>query len=271
MPDPTAAVRLLRRLRQDDGGFAPSAGGASEPEPTALAALALADPDAREWLRAAQRDDGSLIVGPEPVLNDTSTALAAIAMDGEARERAVDYLVGHQAQPLGFDDRFPHDPATRGWGWTSKTFGWAEPTARAVLALKLLRPSTPVVADGVAVLEDRECSVGGWNYGNPEVLGRKLEPYLQTSAAGLMAVHDGPVELRDRAVVAVERLWPDERGGLGWAMSLVALRLAGGDPAPLAAELETLVAESELLDDGVALAWAVLGLGDGWRQLRISP
>ena len=263
------AVELLQALRHADGGFAPAPGGASEPEPTALAALALDDAGARTWLEANQASDGGFVVGPAALRNDTATALAAIALEGDARERALDYLVEHQAQPQDDDPRFPHDPATRGWGWTSLTFGWTEPTARAVLALKLLRPGIPELEDGIRTLTDRECLAGGWNYGNREVLGRDLEPFLQTTAAGLMAVQDGPAELRARAIDVVDRLWDTERGGLSWSMSLTALQLAGRTDDGRAAELAILVDETELLSDGVALGWTVLALTDAWERLAV--
>ena len=268
MSSPENAAALLAELRARDGGFAPTVVGEAEPEPTALAAVALDDPQARAWLEAHQREDGSFLIGPEGVRNDVATPLAAIALADAASERALDYLVGHRARLTGFDERFPHDASTQGWGWTSLTFGWIEPTARAVLALKLLRPDAEEIADGIAVLTDRECTDGGWNYGNREVLGRTLEPFLQTTAAGLIAVHDGPVDLRDRAVAVVEALWDHEPGGLGWAMSVVGLRLAGIDASAHADELESLVEETRLRDDAVALAWAVLALGDGWQQLK---
>ena len=69
--------------------------------------------------------------------NDHVWALAP----GAASDRALDYLVAHRAPTLGNDPRFPHDPATQGWGWTSKTFGWVEPTARGLLGLRVLRPA----------------------------------------------------------------------------------------------------------------------------------
>jgi hypothetical protein len=264
------AQALLERLRQGDGGFAPAPGGSSEPEPTALASIALDDAAARGWLEASQASDGGFTLGPAALRNDTSTALAAIALNGEARERALDYLVAHQAEVQANDPRFPHDPDTRGWGWTSLTFGWTEPTARGVLALKLLRPDAAELGDGLRTLADRESVGGGWNYGNREVLERDLEPFLQTTAAGLMAVQDGPEDLRDRAVGVVERLWDAERGGLSWAMSLTALHLAGVTDADRAAQLSALVDESELLLDGVALAWAVIALTDRWQLLSVS-
>lgn len=265
------ALELLEGHRQADGGFAPAPGGISEPEPTALAALALDDAGAREWLEATQRSDGGFVVGPPGLRNDTATALAALALLGDARERALDYLVEHRAQPQENDPRFPHDADTRGWGWTSLTFGWTEPTARGVLALKLLRRDAPELEDGLRTLADRECVGGGWNYGNREVLGRDLEPFLQTTAAGLMAVHDGPEDLRDRAITIVERLWSTERGGLSWSMSVTALHLAGVADDERADELSALVEETDLLSDGVALAWTVLALTDRWQLLKAGP
>lgn len=271
MSSASDVASILEELRQADGGFGPSADAPSEPEPTAMAALALDDDRARAWLEEHQREDGAWLVGPESVGNDAATPLAALALPGTSRERALDYLVAHRAVQAGPDERVPHDPETRGWGWTPTTFGWVEPTARAVLALKLLRPvATAEIADGLAVLADRESVGGGWNYGNRRVLGEDLPPFLQTTAAALLSLHDGPAELRDRGIEAVQRLWRAEPGGLGWAMSLGALRLCERGDAGIAGGLAHLATETHLLDDVVALSWAVLALGDGWRQLQVS-
>jgi hypothetical protein len=266
------AVEHLLSLRNADGGFPPARGGDSEPEPTALAALALDDADARAWIEANQRDDGGFVIGPESVRSDASTPLAALALSpGPARDRAIGYLLGHQAQQLGRDERFPHDADTSGWGWTSLTFGWVEPTARALHALKLLEPTArEAIADGRRVLEDRECVGGGWNYGNRVVLGRELEPYLQTTAAAVIALHDEAGALRDRGLAVLEALWPDEQGGLGWSMTLAALRLCGAPSDELSSELSAYVEQTGLFDDGVALGWAAIALGDGIDRLRVT-
>jgi hypothetical protein len=265
-------ARMLAELRQPDGGFGPSAGAASEPEPTAMAALALDDARARTWLVEHQREDGGWLVGPVSVGNDSATALGALATSDTARERALDHLVAHRAVQAGADDRVPHDTSTRGWGWTPTTFGWVEPTARATMALKLLRPTaTSEIADGLAVLADRECTDGGWNYGNRRVLGVDLPPSLQTTASALLALQDDDDGLRERGVAAVQRLWRDEPGGLGWAMSVVALRLCGRAVGTLPDELARLVDTTGLLGDVVSLSWTVLALGDGWQQLQVAP
>lgn len=262
---------LLQRMQNADGGFPPAGGGVSEAEPTALAAIALDDEAARAWLVGHQASDGAFLTGPESLRNDSATPLAALALEpGDQRDRAVGYVIDHQAQAIDRDERFPHDPDTRGWGWTSRTFGWVEPTSRALHALNVLAPerAASVIEDGRRTLEDRECVGGGWNYGNRQVLGRDLEPFLQTTAAAVIALHAEDSQLRARGVAVIESLWPDEQGGLGWSQSLVAIRLAGAPSGELEAALANYVAETGLYGDGVALGWAAIGLGPALDRLR---
>ena len=265
-----SAVQLLAALRNPDGGFPPSAGGSSEPEPTALAAIALDDDAARAWLASHQRGDGSFVIGPDNVLDDSPTPLAALALPpGAARDRALDYVQAHQAPRFGADDRIPHDPETRGWGWTSTTFGWVEPSARALLVLKLLRPGAPQIADGNAVMRDRECHDGGWNYGNKEVFGTLYEPFLQTTAVGLLSVQDRTDGIRERAIAVIERLWQAEPGGLGWGQAAAALHALDRANPDLDAALGGLVSSTGLFADSVALAWTAIALGDAIDRIRI--
>ena len=123
------------------------------------------------------------------ILNDSATAFAAIALGaGDARERALDHLETALAPDARSTDDVPFDASKHGWAWTESTFGWVDPTARAVLALRLLRPAAPAIDDGIGMLRDRETVGGGWNYGNRVVLGEDLEPYAQTTAAALVAL-----------------------------------------------------------------------------------
>jgi hypothetical protein len=125
----------------------------------------------------------------------------------------------------------PHDPSLAGWGWASGTFGWVEPTARALLALRLLRPqATGAIEDAVAFLADRESVDGGWNFGNRFIYDVALPPFGQTTAVALVGLHrihtPGPAdELVSRGVDALRRLWPVERGQLTLATSMAAFRL----------------------------------------------
>jgi hypothetical protein len=265
-----AAGRLS--AARGDGGFGPRPEMAAEPEPTALAAIALGDEEARGWLAGHQRADGGFALVAGDVVSDAATALGALALaPGEARERALDHVIANQAQRLPANPDAPHDPNLRGWGWTPDTFGWVEPTAHAVLALQVLRPSAgSPLQDGLAVLEDRECAGGGWNYGNRVVLGVDLPPYVQTTAVALVALQGTEPELFARGLTALDRLWRAERhGGLSLAMALAAFRLAD---EPIAGEVERqLDAELDrtgLLDDVVALAWTAIAAGPGLEAIR---
>src|SRR5688572_11276036 len=100
------AAEELRRRTNPDGGFGPRAGQPTEPEPTALVAMALGL---------------DLPAMPGAQVSTAATPLVALAMpSGAARERMLDALAAMQAQPA---------KAPRGWGWTPTTYGWVEPTS----------------------------------------------------------------------------------------------------------------------------------------------
>ncbi len=269
------AAETLDRARSGDA-FGPTAGAGPEPEPTALAAIALDDDLARRWLAAAQSDDGSFGLRAGPVENDAATGLAALALPpGPERERALDHIVSTPARKVPPDPVVPHDPALAGWGWALGTAGWVEPTSRALLALRRLRPqASAAIGDGVAFLADRESVGGGWNFGNRFVYDEALPPFGQTTAAALIGLHGmdpaGPTgELLTRGVEALRRLWPLETGPLTLAMSLAAFRLLGSDDAE---EVEAALDRS--MDgpapDVIALAWTALASGPGLSDLAVA-
>jgi hypothetical protein len=264
--------RLAGRLAELGGpGFGPSPDAAPEPEPTALAAIALDDDDARAWLLEHQREDGGFGPVAGPVVVDAPTSLAALALAaGDARERALDHLVEHPADRAARLDVAPHDPTTRGWGWTRDTFGWIEPTARAVLALRRHRPTeTAAIDDGLAVIADRECRDGGWNYGNSVVYDVALPAFAQTTAVALVGIQGALPEQAARGSAVLRELWPHEPGGLSLAVALAAFRLSDDPEAALVeAELERRFDETGLLDDIVAIAWAAIATGPGLEDLR---
>lgn len=277
------ALRLARRLdgaRGADGGFGARPGEDSEPEPTALAAIALDDDRARAWLAARQRDDGSFGLAAAAVFNDSATSLCALALPpGPGRERALDYLTSHQAPSLGRPNPvIPMDTTLRGWGWTPTTFGWVEPTARALLALRLLRPDAPSIADGVRMLADRSSVHGGWNYGNRLVYDTALEPYAQTTALALLGLQGaGDPAVVQAGYAALRRLWPNELGGLSLAVTLAALHVApasvtvsDSDLAAVEAALSAADERSGFLGDLVALAWAVIATSPAIDALRVT-
>ena len=265
------AEGLLADLRNPDGGFGARAGQPSEAEPTALAAIALDEPGARAWLERSQRLDGSFGVMVGPYLNDTATGLAAIALSGEPRERALDHLERVRGERIDSSPVLPIDPDALGWPWTLGTASWTEPTARAVLALRIGRPGSASIDDGIALLRDREAVGGGWNYGNRIVFGVDLPPFTQTTAIALAALRGTDASLESRGLDVLRWLWRIESsGGLSVATAIAALRLYGDDAEADAATavLDRLLAETGLQGDGVALAWSVLATGDGLRALE---
>lgn len=262
----------LRAARNADGGFGPRPGVPSEPEPTALATLALDDDAGRSWLASRQAADGAVPFDAALVVNDSSTALAAIAFGaGSEHEHALDHLEASLARTTPSTPSVPHDESVHGWGWTEGTFGWVEPTSRGVLALRLFRPGSPSIADGVGLLRDRESVGGGWNYGNRVVYGVDLPPYAQTTAAALLALRNADAELETRGVSAMRRLWRAERdGGLSLAQATAALRIhrdADADRSERA--LAGVFGYTRFRDDVVTLAWAAIATGPGLASLEV--
>lgn len=258
-----------------DGGFGSIRGADSEPEPTAMAALALDDPEARGWLADRIAADGRIGITSGSVVSDDASVVACALGDGEQLENVLDHIEEARAAWAGASDVVPHDPALLGWSWTENSFGWIEPTAWAVLALRRHRPSSAVLADGLAVLRDRECSGGGWNHGNPLAFGEWLPPYGQTTALGLLAVQGAEADLAGRATTALRRSWREESEGLlTLATAAAALRIVNDEDArdAMGAVERALEAQDALPEaDTVTLAWAVLALGPLERLARLSP
>lgn len=241
----------------------------SEPEPTALAAIALDDPGARSWLAANQQADGSFALVGGPVVNDSATSLAAVALGpGAASERAIDHVVATVASRVPDDPRVPHDPDRRGWAWTEGTFGWVEPTARALLGLRLRRPGDLAIGQAIEMLQDREVVTGGWNHGNPVAFGVNLPAYGQTTALALVAMRGLDAAMERRGIEALRRLWTLERSGsLTLATAAAALRLHGErDWLGPARELDARFARAP--EDVVTWCWTAIAVGPGMDTLR---
>ena len=153
--------------------------------------------------------------------------LAALAPDAPAGAALAAALVTARGVKLPQSPTNVQDNSLQGWAWIDGTFSWVEPTAMAVIALtrhRALSGAQARIAEGQRLLLDRTCRVGGWNYGNANVLGRQLEPHTPPTALALMALRDrrdSDAAKRSHQYLSAHAL--DERAGLALALTRVAL------------------------------------------------
>lgn len=104
----------------------------------------------------------------------------------KGREPAVDQATNQQVKKL-----FQIESDYRGFGWGAGEAGWVIPTSLALIALTVEDPPTivltPEVINGKDYLRDRACPDGGWNVGNPWMLGKKLPPTADATSFALVA------------------------------------------------------------------------------------
>ena len=133
------------------------------------------------------------------------------------------------------------------WSWIDGTFSWVEPTAWCLLAQKQWSAVPGAVGDRTRIvvaeqmLVDRCCAKGGWNYGNANMLGQDLRPFVPTTALALLSLQDR-TSLPEvaRSVAFLEREATSERSGTALALALMALRAYGRSTA---AVRDTLIAQ----------------------------
>jgi hypothetical protein len=276
-PDATRLVEFILESRNPDGGWGYRAGRQSRLEPTCWATLAVAASGTgdRAWtaesagvlrlLQRWQRDDGLFAepgLPPNPGFNGLAAlVLLASPRGGPAAERLRSRLHAGLLGSFGIRSRefaeVRQDNSLRGWPWVAGTFSWVEPTAWCMLALKRgERIDGRRVADRARIDEaerllfDRRCSEGGWNHGNSNALGQRLEPYVPTTAIALLALQDR----RDdpgvgQALAYLERVWPREPSGLGTALTALCLSCYGRSDDRVYAALREAERRTRFLED----------------------
>jgi Prenyltransferase and squalene oxidase repeat len=243
LADTTVVQRLLKTANAS-GGWGYYASKSSRLEPTVWAVAALAprgyDLDShRRFLLGCQRESGLLVENPALPPNVAFNASAAVVMLAE-REQFGDGPIQRLLAALGRQagqraDQTPHlrqDNSLVAWSWLDGAFSWVEPTAWAVLALKIGRRAGLAtanadqrIAEAERFLIDRACPDGGWNYGNSNVFGKNLYPYVWTTAITLLALQDK----RDWPVVAnglkfLETDWRTESSTISLGLTAICLR-----------------------------------------------
>ena len=236
----TLLRELLLRTRNADGGWGYQAGKASRLEPTCWASLALGRTLEHNVLEQWSCADGLLLERNGGAPNYAFHAQALLALRALNLEHAAGnrtllaalQRVKGTAMPPSTINR--QDNSLQAWSWIDGTFSWVEPTAWSLLALKQWSARPGAVADRtrIAVAEqmlvDRCCATGGWNYGNANMLGQDLKPFVPTTAIALLSLRDRQsLPEVARSVAFLERDATSERSGTALALALMALRAYG--------------------------------------------
>jgi hypothetical protein len=275
----------LLAARNHDGGWAYAPGRRSRIEPTCWAALALGHSEGQtpdvDALGAWKRQDAWLIdvAGAPP--NTAFNALAALTFlqvpfTAALTQPIMRRLVETKGLSFGQNDVVRQDGSLQAWPWVDGTASWVEPTAWCLLLLKKLRSQAPSVeADerikvGEQFLFDRACHDGGWNYGNKEVYGAKLWPYVPTTALALLAMRDH----RNHPVVtrSLEQLQKDvasERSVVAVALTIICLRAYGVDTSALEQIVIELSAQAGR-ENILGVAMTLYALTDANRQVAFT-
>ena len=273
----------LQRARNADGGWAYYPGKRSRIEPTCWALLALSQTNSRQpnldVLGRWPRHNHWLIdvAGAPP--NHVFNAIAALTLlqsvsTGPHAETIVRSLIGSKGVALRLDPAIRQDASLQAWSWIDGTFSWVEPTAWCLLLLKqrLARGPYPDAVERVRVgeqlLNDRACQGGGWNYGNANVYGKDLLPYVPTTALALLALHDRrnePVVVR--GLEQLERDVLSERSAVALSLAIICLRVYGRQTSVPEQQLTQLILDRHLSpgygDDLLGLSMALYALSDG--------
>jgi hypothetical protein len=161
-----------------------------------------------------------------------------------------------------------------GWPWTAGSFGWVEPTARALIALRAAGRDDPRLAEATRFLLDRRCEEGGWNYGAVRVLDAPIPPYPHTTALAAIALAGRvPAAALARDLDVLTAFLPEPLGVFDLAWIALALDACGRDGRSMLARLPEAVDASPWEENVHALALALLAtrLATGTNPFRLSP
>jgi hypothetical protein len=285
-----------------DGGWGAEVGRSSDTEATSLALMALGAfagdapggmaGRAADWLAAVQTPDGSwpLRAGLPAGSWTTSLAVTALSPLPAQRERSLrgarwlltqegrkpDWLTRLLTRWLPQGRSIQLDPTLTGWPWAGGSFAWVEPTAYALLALKKARQHLRAgetdrrIGQGEALILDRMCPGGGWNYGNSRVLGEDLSPYSETTAIALIALQDRRQHPAVRtSLETLKRLMAGAESGMALAWSMLCLSVYGEDASRWRPALFQAYERGAFLGSTRTLALAALATSGGARLLRV--
>ena len=273
-------TEFLLHGRNADGGWGYYPAKSSRLEPTAWAVLALhaggyAKEDASALLRNWPSSDGLLLehAGGEPNYAFQGLALLVMLACGIEHAAGNGSLLGGLQRVKGIKQAQSamsprQDNSLQAWSWIAGTFSWVEPTGWCLLSLKKWAQKPGVRVDSVRVNEaerlliNRSCPSGGWNFGNADVFGQDLRPYVPTTAIALLAMQDRRADpVVARSIDYLEQQATSERSSIALGVALLALRACGRrNDSVRAALVEQLPVTLELRNHAaIALASYALG------------
>jgi hypothetical protein len=233
-----ALEQSLIRTRNADGGWAYHSGKRSRLEPTCWALLALGERAGPVVLQNWPESEGLLLERRDGTPNYAFHALALLTLNARqvTHERGnsaiLDALLGVRGKTLPPSKVNRQDNSLQGWSWIAGTFSWVEPTAWCLLALKQCARAggTPPDAERIRIAErlliDRCCKDGGWNYGNANMLGQELRPFVPSTALALLAMQDRrTLPETERSIDFLERAAVAEASGIALSLAFIALSI----------------------------------------------
>jgi hypothetical protein len=273
--------------RNADGGWGYHAGKTSRLEPTCWALVALARSDHRatdiDVLLKWPTDRQWLADVAGAPANISFNGLAALLLmehpDGaKGAELLARLILTEKGLRLEQSTVFRQDNSLQAWPWVDGTFSWVEPTCWCLLLMKKIRRQLGSAADeriGVAeaMLRDRACKDGGWNYGSSNVYGQELFPYVSTTALGLIAMQDRSADpVVTRALQRLETGYVAEPTPMALALTVMALgahaRPADAPRALLKKRLSKPDAQASTLNLAMSL-YALTDAPDGHATFRL--
>lgn len=231
----------LENSQNTDGGWGIRPAAPSWTEPTALAALALANARGIAWLAQTQLPDGGWPPNPNVSRSTWVTAIVALLprklLGDQRHDLAVQNLLSAMEQRPSTSERVrrwmlgikpANGPDARGWSWFPGSASWLTPTAMSIIALRRAGAGPDPAA--IEYLWQRQCADGGWNHGSSHALGYEAPSYAETTGLALVALTGTGGPRLDRAIEAASRHadTPLTTEGASWLR--IALHLHGCNP-----------------------------------------
>lgn len=278
------AILELKARQGSCGAWSYRLGDTPATEATALAVMALAahdnDPTAGlAWLTTQQRGDGGFAPIGSLDLTNWTTAPAAIALmagnQTSAADAAVQWLKSVSAYTFTPSSSSPYgyDTTLAAWPWFENDYSWVEPTSLAMIALrKAGLANDPKVQQGRTLMLDRQCQTGGWNYGEPQVLGSNLPPAAAPTGLAVLALHNLDVDLAGAiAFLQSQRDTQTSLFSMAWAgIALAATGLLDEAWRTAIAELWTMSVDRRNEDGGMLTALSLLAIAEADKNPLIT-